>query len=42
MAPIAMESACYDNRVSNTNSMQDRCEKKKQTTEIIIKDKDKT
>lgn len=36
MAPIAMESACYD--LVNTNSMQDRCERKKQTTEIIIKD----
>lgn len=40
MAPIAVESACNDNRISYTNSMQDRCErKKKQTTEIIIKDK---
>ncbi len=36
MAPIAVESACYDNRLSYMNSMQDRCEKKKQqTTEII-------
>ena len=47
MAPIAMESACYDNRRSSTNCMQDRCENKKNTekkskkqaTEIIINEK---
>lgn len=39
MAPIAVESACDDIRISYTNSMQERCvrekKNKKQTTEII-------
>lgn len=38
MAPIAVESACNDIRISYTNSMQERCEReknKKQTTKII-------
>lgn len=40
MAPIAVESACDDNRLSYTNNVFIvRCEKKKkQTTEIVTKD----